>query len=93
MKLLFFPTMGLRTGLEALTAFFITCYKSPALPIFTKFYVIFEKIRFSSEILKIVSVYTLSFIMFMIMRAPLSFEVKDIKIIILLLRLLKNVMD
>ena len=76
--------MGKFTSLKILAPFFVACYKSSWLPVFTKAYIITKQVWTSSKILKIVGIHTLSFIMFVIKRTPLSFEVKHIKVEILL---------
>jgi hypothetical protein len=86
MELLLFPSVTECANLKTFAAFFITCNKSTALPILTKFSIIPEEIRLSSEILKIVRIYTLSFIMIVIKRAPFCFEEKNVKVKILIHR-------
>jgi hypothetical protein len=84
MKLLLFPSMAESTHLQAFTTFFITSNKCPTLPVFAKLGIISEKIRPPPKILKVMRVNTLRFVMVMIVRAPFSFEEKNIKIYILI---------
>ena len=83
MKLLFFPPMTIGALLKSLATFLVACDKCATLPIFAKFGIIFKQIRFSSEILEIVCIHTLSFIMIMIEGTPFCLKVKDEKVIIL----------
>ena len=85
MKLLFFPTMGIRAVLKTFAPFSVTSDESPTLPVLTEFSIILEKVWLASKILEVVSVNALCFIMFMIKWAPLSFEVKNVEVIILIL--------
>lgn len=86
MELLFFPAMTKGTFFQTFTAFFVACNEGTGLPIFAKFGIISEKIWFSSEILKVVSVDALCFVMFVIVWAPLGFEEEYVKIIVLVTR-------
>ena len=83
MKLLFFPTMTVRALFKSLASFLVTSNEGTALPIFTKFCVVFKQIRLPSEILEVVCINTLSFIMIMIEWAPFCFKVEDEKVVIL----------
>jgi hypothetical protein len=86
MELLLFPTMTKMASLESFTTFFIASYECATLPILTKLGVISKKIRFSPKILKVMRIYTLCFVMLMVIWAPFSFEVKYVKVEILILR-------
>ncbi len=46
--------------------------------------IIIEHVRLSSKVLPIVGIVTLSLIMFLIERTPLSFEVKHVEVIVFL---------
>jgi hypothetical protein len=83
MILLFFPTMWLETwGLKD-TAFFVVTYKSAWFPIITYFIVIVVKdMRFSSEVLPVMSIVTLSFIMLFRERTPLCLKIEQVVVLI-----------
>jgi len=91
MKLLFLPPMTVWTFFESLASLLIACDECATLPIHAKFSLIPKKIRFSSEILKIVSVHALSFVVFMVVRAPFGFEKENVKVEIRMVR--QQVMD
>ena len=85
MELLLFPAMTKLALFKSFASLFVTCYEGAWLPVFTKFSIIPEKIRFSPEILKVMRVHTLGFVMLVIIRAPFSFEEEDVKVEILIL--------
>jgi hypothetical protein len=91
MKLLFLPPMTVWTFFEPLASLLIASDECATLPVHAKFSLIPKKIRFSSEILKIVSVDTLSFVVFMVVRAPFGFEKENVKVEIRMVR--QQVMD
>jgi hypothetical protein len=86
MKLLFLPPMTVWTFFEPLASLLIACDECATLPVRAKFSLIPKKIRFSSEILKIVSVHALSFVVFMVVRAPFGFEKENVKVEIRMVR-------
>lgn len=86
MKLLLFPAVTELTFFQPFTAFFITCYESSTLPVFAKFCFISKKIWLPSKILEVMRIYTLCFIVFVIVRTPFSLKVKDIEVEIRMLR-------
>ena len=86
MELLFFPSVAERTFFQTFATFLIASNKGAGLPIFAKLGIISKEIRFSPEILEVVRINTLCFVMLMIIRAPLGFEVEDIEVIVLVTR-------
>ena len=82
-ELLFFPSMGEQASSLEYAPLGIFTDESASFPIDTKLIVIVVKeIRLPSKILPIVSIVTLSLIVLLIERAPLSLEVKHIVIAI-----------
>ena len=86
MKLLFFPAVTKLTFFQPFTAFFIACYKSSALPVLAKFCFVSKEIWLPSKILEVMRIYTLCFVMFVIVRAPFCLKEKDIEVEIRMLR-------
>ncbi len=86
MELLLFPPVAIGTFFKAFATFFVASNEGSALPIFTKFGFVAEKIRFSSKILEVVCINTLSFIMFVIIWAPFSLKKEYVEVKICLLR-------
>ena len=81
MKLLFFPTVRHRTSCLKRASFFILPYEGACLPVRTNVpWVVVEDLRFSSEVLPVVSILTHSLVVLWIVRAPFSFEVVDIEV-------------
>ena len=84
MEFLLFPSMRMETSSLENTAFLVLTNKSSSLPVYTKFIVIIrENVWLSSKILPVMSIVTLSLIVFLIKRTPFSLEVKHIEVIIL----------
>lgn len=83
MELLLLPTVTEGTFLKAFAAFFVAGDEGTRLPIFTELCIISEEVRFTPEILEVVRVNALCLVMFVIVRAPFSFEVEDVEVIIL----------
>ena len=80
MKLLFLPSVTECAFFQPLAPLLIACNEGATLPVLAEFGLIPEKIRFSSEILEIVRVYTLGFVVFVVVRAPFGFEKEDVKV-------------
>lgn len=79
MILLFFPAMTVLACTLKLASFVIPSNEVLSLPIFTQNeWIIVKNVRFSSEILPIMSIITLGFVMFIKVRTPLSFKVIEI---------------
>jgi hypothetical protein len=77
---LFFPAVGFCTVCLQGAAVFILWDEIASLPLFTEYErVVIKKMGFSSEILPVMGIDTLSFIVFMSKRTPFSLEVKRIK--------------
>ena len=85
-KLLLLPSMTKRTLFKPLATLFVTSNKGAALPVLAKFRLIPKEVRLSTEILKIMRVYTLRLVMLVVVRAPLSFKVKHVEVKVLVLR-------
>ena len=75
-KLLLFPAMTVKTWFKSLATFIVASNEGAALPILADVDWVPKEVRPSSEILKVVCVNTLSFIVLVIERTPLSFEEK-----------------
>ncbi len=86
MKLLFLPSVAIVTSLQSLAALFVASDKGTTLPIFTKLGVIFKEIWLTPEILEVMRIDALCFVMLMIVGAPLSLEIEDVEVEILILR-------
>lgn len=85
MKVLFFPSMTIRTSCLKNTTFLILTNECSSLPILTKLLrIIIKDMGFSSKILPIVSINTQSFVMFFIRWTPFSFKIKHIEVCIFL---------
>jgi len=80
MKQLLFPPVTVAAGLESLTAFLVAGDERAALPVFTQGHLVGEQIWSATEILEIMSVYTLCFVMFLVEWAPLCLEVKHVEV-------------
>lgn len=86
MELLLLPTVRERTLFQTFAAFLVTCNKCAGLPIFTQFGVVSKQVGFASKILEVMCIYTLCFVMLMIIGAPFGFEVEYVKIVVLVTR-------
>jgi len=83
--LLLFPAMRSQASWLQDTSLFVFTYESASFPIRTEIIrIIVKKLGFSSEILPIVSIVTLSFIVFFVEWTPLSLKIELIKIWIFL---------
>lgn len=80
MKLLFLPSVTKCAFFQPLAPLLIACDEGATLPVLAEFSLIPEKIRFSSEVLEIVGVYTLGFVVFVVVRAPFGFEKEYVKV-------------
>jgi len=92
-KLLLLPSVTVRTGLQPLAALFVARDKGSALPVFTKLDFVLEEVGATAEILEIVGVDALGLVVIMVEGAPLCFEVKLVKVEVLLAGLREQVMD
>jgi len=80
MKYLFFPAMALCTVTLQGAPLLIFGNESACLPLFAQFKrIVLEKMRFTTEILPVVSINALRFVMLMGKWTPFSFEVKTEK--------------
>jgi hypothetical protein len=91
MELLLFPAVTEGTFFKAFATLFITSNEGSTLPVLAKLRLVTEEVGLSAEILKIVSVHTLSFIMFMVVRAPFCLEKENVEVKICMLR--QQIMD
>jgi len=85
-ELLLLPPVAIGTFFKAFATFFVASNEGPALPVFAKFGFVAEKIRFSSKILEVMCINTLSFIMFVVIWAPLSLKKEYVEVKICMLR-------
>ncbi len=84
MIFLLFPTMRSKASSLENTSFFIFTNKGTSLPILTEFLlIIVENLRFSSKILKVMSIVTLSFVVFLVKWTPFSLEIKHVEVLVL----------
>lgn len=80
-----FPTMAFKASSLKHTTFFIFADKGSSLPISAQLSgVIIKDVWFSSKVLPVMSIVTLSFVVFLIKRTPFSFKVKHIEVSIFL---------
>jgi hypothetical protein len=83
--LLFFPTMRSHAGRLQDTTFFILADEGSRFPVWAEIIrIIIKQLWFSSEILPIMSVITLSFVVFFVEGAPFCFKIELVKIRIFL---------
>ncbi len=85
MKFMFFPSMALGAAGLLWASFIIFADKCARLPVLAHLEaVIGIKIRFAPEVLPVVSILALSFIVVLVLRAPLCFEVEHVKFFVFL---------
>lgn len=85
MVLMLFPTMAFQTSSLQHTSLLILADKSTSLPISTKLMsVIAEDMRFSSEVLPVMSIVALGLVMLFVEGTPLSLEIEHVEVSIFL---------
>jgi hypothetical protein len=91
MKLLFFPSVAELAGLESFASLFVAGDEGPALPVFAELGVVSEQVGFPSVVLEVVGIHALGFVVVVVVGAPLSLEVEDVEVEVLILR--KDMVD
>lgn len=85
-ELLLLPSVAVCAVLKALAALFVASDEGAALPIFTKLRVIPEERGLTPEVLEVMRVHALRLVMLVIVGAPLSLEIEQVKIEVAALR-------